>query len=108
MKDGLYKIDFRTPLGAGTGVVFAQAGRLWGGDAGMYYVGTFTNNNGQMEGNVKTGRHTNALGTDSVFGIDNVNINLRGNVNGDVVEATGTSPEARGVSFQVRMTRLTD
>jgi hypothetical protein len=42
MQNGLYWVEFRTPLGSGAGVVVLQDGNLRGGDSSMYYFGTYT------------------------------------------------------------------
>jgi hypothetical protein len=44
----------------------------------------------------------------SVFGIDRVNITLKGTANGDSAKMTGTAREAPGVSFQATLTKIAD
>jgi hypothetical protein len=108
MRDGLYRVQFRTPLGAGTGVVVLHGDKVSGGDAGMYYTGIYTDNNGELDIKVRIGRHSATPGSSSVFGIDNANLTLRGTANGDTAQMTGTAAEARNVGFQAVLTRIAD
>jgi hypothetical protein len=108
MRDGLYKVQFQTPLGWGAGVVFAQGDKLWGGDAGLCYVGTHSQDGNQVTAKVKTFRHTQHPGIQSVFGRDQVNIELKGTAEGDSVQCSGTAPEAPGVKFSATLQRVSD
>jgi hypothetical protein len=108
MQDGLYKVQFQTPLGAGAGVVHLQGGKLWGGDSALYYVGTFTQVGDQFSAEVVTDRHTQYQGLVSVFGKDRVHINLRGASKENSAVATGTAIEAPGIAFKAMLSRLTD
>jgi len=42
MKEGLYKAESETLTTAGTDVAHLMGGRMWGGDAGIYYLGTYS------------------------------------------------------------------
>jgi hypothetical protein len=106
IKDGLYKVSFQTPMGVGAGVAYASGGKMWGGDSGIYYVGTYSQEGNQLTANVTTTRHTG--GANSVFGVDRVHITLRGTVDGDTATTQGTAAEAPGVKFQAILTRLSD
>jgi hypothetical protein len=106
MRDGLYKVDFRTQGGSGAGVVVLQGGKVRGGDSGLYYAGTFAENGDQITAQIATNRHTVGIG--SVFGRDRVNISLRGTAKGDTAQMTGTAAEAPGLNFQASLTRIAD
>jgi len=108
MIDGLYKVEFGTQLGAGTGVVHLRDGRVWGGDMSLYYVGTYTLDGDRFAAEVRTDKHSTVPGLASVFGIDRVNIRLNGSVAGNSIRTNGTAAEAPGVSFQAHLTRLAD
>lgn len=105
MKSGLYKVAFRTPLGQGTGVVFLDSGRVNGGDAAMYYVGSYSEDGNSFTANLAVKTHSQ-IGVTTVFGRDNVSIDLRGSVKGDKISAAGTSPQAPGIQFQADLTLL--
>jgi hypothetical protein len=104
MQDGLYRVEFGTPLGAGAGVVALQGGKLRGGDSSMYYVGTFTEAGNQATAQVESHRHTPGLA--SVLGRDDAHISLRGTVQGNSARMTGTAREAPGVNLSVTLTFL--
>ncbi|HZR88564.1 MAG TPA: GrlR family regulatory protein [Bradyrhizobium sp.] len=106
MKDGLYAVEFRTPLGSGTGVVTLINGNLSGGDSLMYYTGAYSLEGDAFTAKVKTGRHAHIPGFSSVFGRDQVTINLKGNVTGDTMTATGSSADAPGVTFSAKLTLI--
>lgn len=108
MRDGLYKVAFQTQLGSGAGVIHLIGGRVWGGDAGLYYVGTFTQDGDRFTATVRTDKHTADPTIQSVFGIDRANIMLSGNTSGDSGQLTGTAAEAPGVTFRATLTRLAD
>jgi hypothetical protein len=108
LRDGLYKVQFQTQIGSGAGVVHLLGGRMWGGDAGLFYTGTYRQSGDEFSGEVTTGRHTQTPGFASVFGRDNVHVKVRGRPNGDTVTLSGTSPEAPGVTFQAILTRIAD
>jgi hypothetical protein len=108
MRDGLYKVQFDTQRGTGSGVVFLQGGKLRGGDSRIYYVGTYDENGGQFSARVTTDQHTDVPGMSSVFGVDRSNINLRGIGTVDSAEMKGTAAEAPGISFRAVLTRIAD
>lgn len=108
MRDGLYKVQFSTPLGVGFGVVYANGGKMWGGDAGIYYLGTYSDVNGDLTATVRIDRHASFPGSMSVFGIDKATINLTGKVQGNSVVADGTSPQAPGVKFKANLSHISD
>ncbi|SDN85104.1 T3SS negative regulator,GrlR [Ensifer sp. YR511] len=108
MRNGLYRVHFQTPLGSGAGVVHAIDGKMWGGDAGLYYVGSYTTVGDRLTAVVTTDRHTAHNGVTSVFGVDKATINLDGRVSGDNISAKGTSPQAPGINFTAELSRVSD
>lgn len=108
LPNGLYKIEFRTQKDQGFGVLMLQDEKLWGGDSSMYYVGTYAQDGDNFSAEVKTGRHSNTPGIESVFGLDSVNITLKGTSSGTGAEMTGVAAEAPDVSFQAVLSKLSD
>lgn len=108
MRDGLYKVQFETRLGAGAGVVFLQAGRLRGGDSSNIYVGTYSENGKLFTAQVRTDRHSNFPGLLPVFGVNPAHITLTGTSSGDSAEMTGAATESPGIAFQATLTRIGD
>jgi hypothetical protein len=79
MKDGLYKVEFKTTLGVGTGIIFKDKSAINGGDSGMYYSGTYEEKeSGLFEVTVKVGRHSQSETMMSALGIDDATLILSG------------------------------
>ncbi len=108
MQNGLYKVAFRTPIGEGYGVVVLENGTLQGGDSMMFYVGTYTENEGQFTASVDVNVHSDVPGMVSVFGPgrNRVHIDLKGQSTDSSANANGSSPQAPGVGFSTTLTRL--
>jgi T3SS negative regulator,GrlR len=105
-RDGFYAVQFQTPMGMGTGIVFLQGGILRGGDSMIYYTGDYQLNGDSFSGEVVTNAHARPPGMASVFGRDNVHITLKGNFSGDDATLTGTAKEAPGVQFSARLKKI--
>jgi hypothetical protein len=107
MREGLYSVRFQTSVGTGgAGVVFLQGGILRGGDSAMWYRGQYTDADGKFTATVTAARHSPGL--PSVFGVDNVTISLAGTSTDTSAQATGSAPQAPGVSLSVSLSRLMD
>jgi T3SS negative regulator,GrlR len=71
MKNGLYSIhasllDGR--VGKGSGVIVFRNGTIVGGDAYLYYTGTYTVRDGTFRGEVLVQRHTSSPDVNPLFG----------------------------------------
>lgn len=108
MRDGLYKIAFQTQLGVGAGVAHLIGGRIWGGDGGLYYTGSYKIDGSQFDGAVTTASHTEHPGLVSVFGVNEAHVHLTGTWNADSADLTGKAAEAPTVTFTVHMERVAD
>ena len=108
MRDGLYKVAFRTQLGEGTGVAYLHGGKLHGGDSLQYYVGEYHTEGDHFRAAVASKRHSSLPGARSVFGIDTANIVLTGKSSGDHGDFEGTAREAPGVKFTASLQRISD
>ena len=108
MRDGLYKVHFQTPLGWGAGVVYAAGGKLWGGDVALFYTGTYSQDGNTVTAEVRTNRHTQSAGYQSVFGRDQVKITLNGISSADTVKLNGKAAEVPNVAFTAELTRISD
>ena len=79
--NGLYSIRIRTLDGvdAGlSGVMLLIDGRILGGDAFFYYLGSYTSENGRWKGEIVHQEHTPAKGEHPVFGGHEVGIGFSG------------------------------
>jgi hypothetical protein len=91
--NGLYSIHLRMLDGVDgglTGVMLLNDGRILGGDASFYYLGTYTSENGRWKGQILNQEHTPAKGDNPVFGGREVGIGFSGTCDGEgaVLEAT--------------------
>ena len=79
--NGLYSIHIRTLDGIDgglSGVMLLLDGRILGGDAFFYYLGSYTSANGRWKGEIVNQEHTPAKGENPVFGGYEVGIGFSG------------------------------
>jgi len=91
--NGLYSIHIRMLDGVEgglTGVMLLNDGRILGGDASFYYLGTYTSENGRWKGQILNQEHTPARGENPVFGGHEVGIGFSGTCDqeGALLDAT--------------------
>tara|TARA_R100001132_G_scaffold25061_1_gene24907 strand:- start:280 stop:648 length:369 start_codon:yes stop_codon:yes gene_type:complete len=106
LENGLYKVAFQTPLGEGYGVAVIRDGRIEGGDSMMFYRGTFQEDGDAFTANVQIGTHSQVPGMDSVFGVPEGSIELRGDTGRMPATMKGASPQAPGIGFQATLSAL--
>jgi hypothetical protein len=102
--NGLYSIHIRALDGVDgglTGVTLLREGRILGGDAFFYYVGTYTSANGRWKGEMLNQEHTPAKGEVPVFGGYEVGIGFAG-----TCDDTGADLQATALAGK-RSLRLT-
>jgi len=90
--DGLYSIHLRMLDGLDgglTGVMLLNQGRILGGDASFYYLGSYSAANGRWKGQILNQEHTPAK-DDPIFGGHEVGIGFSGRYDAEqaVLEAT--------------------
>lgn len=91
--NGLYSIHLRMLDGLEgglTGVMLLNRGRILGGDASFYYLGSYTAANGRWKGQILNQEHTPARDENPVFGGHEVGIGFSGTYDEEqaVLEAT--------------------
>ena len=91
--NGLYSIHIRMLDGVEgglTGVMLLNDGRILGGDASFYYVGTYTSEKGRWKGQILNQEHSPAMGENPIFGGHEVGIGFSGTCDeeGALLEAT--------------------
>ena len=91
--NGLYSIHLRMLDGVEgglTGVMLLNNGRILGGDASFYYLGTYTSENGRWKGQILNQEHTPSVGDNPVLGGHEVGIGFTGSCDeqGALMEAT--------------------
>jgi len=71
MKNGLYSIHVSLQdgrVGKGSGIVVFCDGKIFGGDAYLYYTGTYTVKDNTFKGEVLVQRHTSSPDANPLFG----------------------------------------
>ena len=106
MRNGLYKVAFETPLGAGSGVINLSDGRISGGDGTMYYVGTYALDGTNFTASVQFKKHSDFMGVTSVFGVDEAEIHLTGQYTEVSAKVIGSSPQAPHLKFAASLMLL--
>lgn len=91
--NGLYSIHIRLLDGVAgglTGVMLLNDGRILGGDASFYYVGSYTSEDGRWKGQILNQEHTPAMGENPIFGGHEIGIGFSGtcDAEGALLEAT--------------------
>ncbi|MGY3035307.1 hypothetical protein ACVIIV_004477 [Bradyrhizobium sp. USDA 4354] len=97
MKNGLYSIHVTLldgRVGKGSGVILFRDGKILGGDAYLYYTGSYTvKDNSTFKGEVLVQRHTSPRGDDNPLfgGPAPVGIGVSGTYTDTRAEMTGTA-----------------
>jgi hypothetical protein len=108
LKDGLYKVDFHTVHGAGSGVVYATNGKIRGGNSGVAFIGTYTGKGEEITAKVTTQRYNPDPNFKPLFGMDSVTLTLKGSISGDMIDFEGAALQVPGVNFKAVLTRISD
>jgi T3SS negative regulator,GrlR len=113
MKNGLYSIhvsllDGRT--GKGSGVVVFRDGKIVGGDAYLYYIGSYTVRDNTFKGEVLIQRHTSSPDDNPLFGGPSpVGVGVTGTFTETRGEMTGTALVGKASQiFGATLRRLAD
>jgi len=92
--NGLYSVHIRALDGIDgglTGVMLLHDGRILGGDAYFYYLGTYASANGRWKGEMLNQEHTPAKGEVPVFGGHEVGIGFTGSCDDSGGELAATA-----------------
>lgn len=90
------------------GVVVFETERVFGGDSGYYYVGSFNVKNNELSGTARIVKHNNDL--PNAFG-DNANsftVNIGANILGNIIVGTMNRSDMPTVFLPIRFTKLED
>jgi len=108
LQEGLYKVEFHTVHGTGTGVVYAHSGKLRGGNSAFAFVGSYRDEGDSISVKVSTERHNADPAFRPLFGTDMITLTLKGNKNGNMVDFEGAALQMPGVAFKATLTRICD
>jgi hypothetical protein len=108
LREGLYRVEFHTVHGTGTGVICATSGKLRGGNSAFAFIGSYIRKGDEIHVKISTQRHTDDPGFKPLFGTDMITLTLKGTANGDMVDFEGTALQLPGVAFRSVLTRICD
>ncbi|MGO4715131.1 hypothetical protein [Bradyrhizobium sp. 2TAF24] len=108
MKDGLYKVEFHTSEGRGSGVMHAVGGKLRGGNSGFAFIGSYSIDGDEIVARVSTVRHTEDPRLPALLGTDRVTVVMRGRASGDVVDFEGNPLQLPGLLLRAVFTPISD
>ena len=108
MQEGLYKVEFHTVHGTGTGVIYAHSGKLRGGNSAFAFIGSYRDEGDGISVKVSTERHHSDSSFQPLFGTDRITLTLRGQDNGRLVDFEGTALQLPGVAFKATLTLICD
>jgi hypothetical protein len=103
LENGRYAAWFKTPHGQGTGVVVLTNGEIAGQDSFIAYSGSYEQDGDLFTATVRIRRYCE--GPPSLFGIDDVELRLRGKSTGMMAVCTGTTEQVPGLVFQATLIR---
>jgi hypothetical protein len=106
---GLYKFSFETVQGSGCGVMFAtDGGRLYGGDSGSSFIGTFWEEGGRVFAELLMSRYNHDAKFVPMFAVDNVTLRYEGTPRGEEIHFLGGTDALPGIVFAVVLTPIND
>jgi hypothetical protein len=108
LQEGLYKVEFHTVHGTGSGVIYAHSGKLRGGNSAFAFVGSYRDEGAGISVKVSTERHNADPAFKPLFGTDRITLTLKGKDNGDMVDFEGSALQLPGVAFKAILTRISD
>jgi T3SS negative regulator,GrlR len=113
MKNGLYSIHVTLldgRIGKGSGVVMFHNGRILGGDAYLFYTGSYTVRDNTFKGEVLVQRHTSSPDANPLFGGPSaVGVGVTGTFTDTRGEMTGTAlVDKTSQIFAATLRRLAD
>ncbi len=102
MIDGLWTVHFEAPgVGSGTGVAVLMNGKLFGGDSGFMYIGSYSVSGDTITAEVNAKNFEPRV--PNLLGMSSYTVNLRGKVNDAVIDTTGTVATRPGVTLSLRL-----
>ena len=108
MREGLYKVEFHTVHGTGSGVIYATGGKLRGGNSAFAFIGNYVDRGDGIQVKVSTQRHNDDPAFRPLFGTDRITLTLKGLAHGDMVDFEGSALQLPGVAFKAVLTWISD
>lgn len=107
MVEGFWIVQFEGVQGNGGGVVFFTKGRIYGGDSGFVYTGTYQTDEKTITGRVKVRNFLPEI--QSSFGVPgDYELNLKGNVVGKTIQGSASLVNQSAMGIVVKLTKVSD
>ncbi|HVX77135.1 MAG TPA: hypothetical protein VHB49_13470 [Bradyrhizobium sp.] len=106
LENGEYAAWYKTPKGEGTAILVLANGKITGSDSVLVYSGTYEVDGDRFSAVVFTRRHS--LGQSSLFGIDDIELELEGKSNGKTLSCSGYARHAPELPFHATLIRVQD
>ncbi len=104
IEDGEYAAWYKTPRGEGTGIIVLANGKVTGCDSVLAYSGSYQIDGDHISALIFTKRHS--PGQSSLFGIDDIELEVEGKLVGSSVACSGRARHAPEVPFHVTLIRV--
>jgi hypothetical protein len=112
VRNGLYSVHVSLAdgrAGKGSGVLVFRDGTILGGDAFLFYTGSYRHEGESVRGEVVVNQHTPSLDKKPVFGGREVGIGFSGRFSDGMGELLGTALVGKdSVLFKATLKRLAD
>ena len=107
MVDGFWIVQYEGMQGNGGGVVMFTKGRVFGGDTGYTYLGTYTTKGHSVRARVSVRNFI--AGIPSVVGVTgDFELSIEGTVEGDTIRATGSLVGVQRPGIVLRLSKRSD
>jgi hypothetical protein len=104
MVEGFWIIQFESMTSSGGGVAVFIKGRIFGGDSGTMYIGTYKEAGNAFKARVRI--HNYAPNVVSVLGIEgDYDLDVTGTVEGDVIKGSGLPSGQQSPGLALKLTR---
>lgn len=107
MIDGFWIVQYEGMRGNGGGVVVFTKGRLFGGDTGYTYLGSYKTDGKSVSAEVLVRAFLPNI--PSVLGVaGDFDLKIQGQLEGDVIRGTGSLSDQRAVGIALKLTKKAD
>lgn len=105
MVEGFWIVQFEGLKGKGGGVAVFVRGRVFGGDSGSTYIGTYEEVANTLIARVRV--HNYMPGVISVIGMEgDYDLEVQGTVEGDLIKASGSPLGSKTAGLALKLTRV--
>ena len=104
MIEGFWIVQYEGMQGSGGGVVIFTKGKIFGGDTGYTYTGSYQTQGDALKAHVVVRNFLPAV--PSVLGVvGDFDLDIAGKIEGDIIKATGAVPKVQAVGIALKLTK---